>query len=35
MEHYLGQKIKKLREERGWSQKDLSQVMHILYHQMF
>lgn len=25
MEHYLGQKIKKLREERGWSQKDLSQ----------
>lgn len=25
MEHYLGQKIKKLREERGWAQKDLSQ----------
>lgn len=27
MEHYLGQKLKKLREDRGWSQKDLGQKL--------
>lgn len=47
MEHYLGQKLKMLREERGWSQRELGKKlnkgistisgyeMHILYRWMF
>ena len=41
MEHYLGEKLKKLRESRGWTQADLAKrlmdmrVMHMQFRWMF
>ena len=44
MEHYFGEKLKKLREERNWTQADLAKrflqlvdmkVMLMLFHWMF